>query len=70
MITNYRCSISSSGSLRAAVGRENGLSGGALELPAGRVWASTLAVFVLVRAYLWGVFRSTPVRLWCREPVA
>jgi len=62
--------FSSSGSLRAAVGQENVSSGGALEVLADWVSASTLAVFALVGAYLRGVFRSTPVRLWCREPVA
>jgi hypothetical protein len=30
---------------------------------------AALDPFVLVGAYFRGVFRSTPIRLWCREPV-
>ena len=54
------------GPLRSAVGR--GKYGARLTV-CGGCGHRLAGLFVLIRGYWQGVFRSTPIRLWCYEPV-
>jgi hypothetical protein len=52
-----------------AVGTENsGAAAGVMQGGDEVGAAATLDPFVLVEDAFWGVFRSTAIRLWCREP--